>query len=58
MSGKCNKKLLDYSKQCATVASKTASKRAIQKVEEAAANFIGNKIVNKITKVSKKFPSK
>ena len=31
----------------------TASKRAIRKTAEAAGDFIGNKIINKITKVSK-----
>ena len=42
------------SKQSATDAFKTASKRSIQKKAEATDDFIGNKIANKITKVSKK----
>ena len=33
---------------------KTASKRAIQKTAEARGDFIGNKIANKMTSVSKK----
>ena len=37
---------------------KTTSKRAIQKTEEATGDLIGNKIVDKITCVSKRFSAK
>ena len=53
MSGKSSKKLLDHAKQSATNALKTASNRAIQKIAEVTGALIGNKIANKITKVSK-----
>ena len=41
-------------KKCATDAIKTASKRVNQKIAEATGDLIGNKIVDKITSVSKK----
>ena len=47
-------KLLDIAKISTMDAIKTASKRAIQETEEATAEFIGNKIADKITIVSKK----
>ena len=61
LSGKYSQKLLDHSKQSATDTFKTASKRAIQKTEEATGDLIGNKIANagarcydtRITKISK-----
>ena len=53
MSGKYSQKLLDHAKQSATDAFKTASKRAIYKTAEAAGYLIGDKIADKITKVSK-----
>ena len=53
LSGKSSKKLLDHGKQSATNALKTASNRAIQKIAEATGALIGNKMANKITKVSK-----
>ena len=43
-------------KQSATDALKTTSKRAIQKTAEATGDLIGNKIVDKITMVSKCSP--
>ena len=46
-----HQKRLDHAKQSATDAFKTASKRAIQKIAEAACDLIGNKIANKITGV-------
>ena len=46
-------KLLDHDKQSATDALKTSSKRVIQKTAEAAGDLIGNKIANRIKKVSK-----
>ena len=54
MSNKYWKKLVDTAKRSATDAIKTASKRAIQKTAEATGDLIGNKVVDKITIVSKK----
>ena len=48
-----SQKLLVHAKQPATDALKTSSKRVIQKKEEAAGPVIGNKIADRITKVSK-----
>ena len=48
------KKLLDNAKKSATDATKTASKRAIQKAAEATGDLICNKIADEITSVSKK----
>ena len=53
MSSKYSQKLLDHAKQSATEALKTTSKRVIQKTAEANGDLIGNKIANRITKVSK-----
>ena len=53
LSGKYSQKFLDHAKQSDTDAFKTASKRAIQKAAEATDDFIGNKILHKITKISK-----
>ena len=52
-SGKYSQKLLDRAKQYAIDASSTSSKRAIQKIAEATGDLIGNKIADRITKVSK-----
>ena len=49
-------KLLDSVKKSTTDALKTASKRAIQKTAEATVDLIGNKIADKITRVSKTSP--
>ena len=46
-------KLHHHAKQSATDALKTSSKRVIQNTAEANGDLIGNKIVNKITGVSK-----
>ena len=54
LSNKYGQKLLDSAKKSTTDAIKTASKRAIQKTAEATGDLIGNKIVEKITSVSKK----
>ena len=54
LSRKHSHKLLDHTKQSATDAFKTSSKRAIQKTAEAIGNLIDNKIADKITEVSKK----
>ena len=42
-------KLLDSAKKSTTDARRTASKRVIQKIAEAAGDLIGNKIADKIT---------
>ena len=52
LSNKYGQKLLDSAKKSTTHAIKTASKRAIQKIAEAAGDLIGNKIADKITSVS------
>ena len=54
LSNKYSQKLLDTAKKSTTDAIKTASKRAIQKTEEATGDLIGNKIADKIMSVSKK----
>ena len=54
LSNKYSQKLLDSAKKSKTDAIKTASKRAIQKPEEASGDLIGNKIADKITSASKK----
>ena len=56
MSGEYSQKLLDCAKQSTRDALKTALKKSIQKTEEATSGWIGIKIVNKITKVSKISP--
>ena len=53
LSSKYGQKLLDGAKKSTTDAIKTASKRAIQKMAEATGDLIDNKIVDKITSVSK-----
>ena len=58
MSNKYGKKLVDTAKKSATDAITTASKRAIQKTAEATAHFVGNKIADKITSVSKRSTKK
>ena len=54
LSNKYGQKLLGNAKKSTTGAIKTDSKRAIQKTAEATGDLIGNKIVDKITSVSKK----
>ena len=54
LSNKYGQKLLDSAKKSTADAIKTASKRAIHKTAEATGDLIGNKIVDKITGVSKK----
>ena len=56
LSSKYNQKLLDHAKQSATDVLKTSSKRAIQKTAESTDDLIGNKIADKITRVSKTSP--
>ena len=56
LSSNYNQKLLDHAKQSAIDVLKTSSKRAIQKTAEATDDLIGNKIADKITRVSKTSP--
>ena len=53
LSSEYSQKSLDYAKKSAKDALKTASKRLIQKTEQAASDLTGSKIANNITKVSK-----
>ena len=53
LSGKYSQKLLDHAKQSATNVLKTSSRRVIHTTAEATGDLIGNKIVDRITKVSK-----
>ena len=48
---KYGKKLMDTATKTGIDAAKTASKRVVQKIPEATADLIGNKIVDKITSV-------
>ena len=54
VSGKYSQKLLDHARKSAADALKDASNRVIQKAVEATGDLIGNKIADRITKVSKK----
>ena len=56
LSGKYSQKLIDCAKQSAIDLFETASKRAIEKTAEAAGDLIGNKVADKITKVSRISP--
>ena len=56
LKSKYSKKLLDRTKQSATVVFKTSSKRVIQKTAGATGDLIGNKIADKITRSSKTSP--
>ena len=53
LSNKYGQKLIYSAKKSTADAIETASKRAIQKTEEATGDLIGNKIADKITSVSK-----
>ena len=52
-SSKYSQKFIDHTKQSATDAFRSNSKRVIQKTEEGTGNLIGNKIADHITQVSK-----
>ena len=54
VSNKYGQKIINTAKKSTTDATKTASKRAIQKTVEATGDLIGNKNADKITTVSKK----
>ena len=59
LSSKYSQKRLDHAKQSATDTLKTASKRAIgkkNKTAEATSCLIGNKIADRISKISKNSP--
>ena len=53
LSCRYSQKLLDHAKKSTTDVFKTASNREFPKRAEGTGNLIGNKIANKITKVSK-----
>ena len=55
LSNKYGQKHLNSAKKFTTDATKTASKRAIQKTAEATGDLIDNKFADKITSVSKKY---
>ena len=48
-----SQKILNHAKESATDVLKTTSKRMIQKTPQTTGDLIGNKIANKITKISK-----
>ena len=54
LSNKYGQKLLDSAKTSTTDATKTGSKRAIQKTAEGTVDLIGNKIADELTSVSTK----
>ena len=56
LSGKYSQKLIDHAEKSATDLLKTTSKRVIQKTAEEPGDLIGNKIADKIKKVSKTSP--
>ena len=56
LSSKYSQKLLDHVKISSADATKIASKRAIQKTAGAASDLIGNKIADKIMKLSSNSP--
>ena len=56
LGSKYSQKLLDHAKISSADATKIASKRAIQKTAGAASDLIGNKIADKIMKLSSNSP--
>ena len=56
LRNKYSQKRLDHAKQSAADALKTALKTAIQKIVEPTGDLTGNRIVDKITKLSKTSP--
>ena len=54
LSNKYGQRLFDSATKSVTDAIKTVSTRAIEKTAEASGDLIGNKIVDKVTSVSKK----
>ena len=57
LSNKYGQKIFDSAKKSATDAIKIASKRAFQKTVEGTGDLIGNKIADKIMRISKKSPT-
>ena len=53
LAGTYSQKVLHHAKQSANDAFKTTSKRVFQKAVEASGDLIGNKIADRIIKVSK-----
>ena len=53
LGNKYGKKLMDTATKTGMAAAKTASKWVVQKTEEATGDLTGNKIVDKITSLSK-----
>ena len=58
LSNKYGQKVLDSAEKSTADAIKTASKGAIQKKAEVTSDFIGSKIADKITNISKKKATK
>ena len=58
LSNKYGQKVLDSAEKSTADAIKTASKGAIQKKTEVTSDFIGSKIADKITNISKKKSTK
>ena len=56
LNSKYSQILLDHAKQSATGVLKTVSKRTVHNTTEATDDLIGNKIADKITRVSKTSP--
>ena len=56
LRGKYSQKFLDHAKKSAIDALKITSKIIIPKTAEATGDLIGNKIANRITKVSRRLP--
>ena len=56
LNSKYSQIFLDHAKHSATDGFKTTSKRVIQKTAEASGDLIGNKIADKIKRVSKTSP--
>ena len=56
LSSKYSQKLIDHVKQSTTDTLNAASKRVIQKTAEATRDLIGNKIADRIKKISKISP--
>ena len=53
LTGKYSKKRFDHAKKSATDAFKITSESVIQKIAKVTGDLIGNKVVDRITKVSK-----
>ena len=58
LNSKYSQKSLDHAKQSTADAFKTYSKRVTQKIVEAIGDLNGNKIADKITRVSKTSPKR